>query len=981
MYLCLLLGNNVIQQGGEMLNNVESNIQGGVSTVVNEVRNLGNNNLVRNAQENIQQGIEITTNTISQGTHNVIGSINSESQPLLGTLNKNIDEGARLYGTGVNKISDAFGSIQTPFSNLAHAKINDFTEFCHSQEFRQFTNLSFENVGDAYTMSKVALATIAIQVIGYFKWAFDFVKFDIFRDFFQILSLFLHSIPDLLPDSFLKFWGGVASAIAISFNYIRTTPLVWFWLTLVLVWISFLILKKKTQGDPDLITDGHEVRKWKKRSKTERYLAQILLTIIISLYLPVSKNCIEVISCYGDNNTFKKVFAKKGGCWKASHATHAVFSIFTMLLVTFYVPYWGYKLIKKNKPKPIEYDEEGIYKEYTDQDYQSDLDNDKCPYKFLYKGYERKWAFYKVIIMFIKFALIIPTVLISQKLAQVSITMSILFIFACLSFITAPFISKNDDRMDQSARLTTLITIVVSFCLVIFSKKEKSHYERYLSIGLNVVHGLNILILGFYTLLSLSIFQKKWKNLTGRIDFSKEDLEYDLQRERKLRIWHPFWEGLFRSDPKYENIVKRLNKEKLIVAQLGVSAYQNGLVPISRDAMLDRMFAQKFLEGVDVYWDGVDPKTNQVESETCFGKMWIDPFPFRATMVYDDADPVVLEDDDFYNLCRLNKTQDIINRRSVRINLRALHGQTVYFYHTETHTKSVGKGANKKTVRIEFTFKYGVFKVKANKDLPWAPGFHCAITYKDGEGTYQGKTYSRETTTIGNAEIGITPSFYMSDKLKRLIENEDNFNLIQQNLPNYLEELQAYRDELIYKRLRKQETLSWGFWYFVFNNDRIPRQYLEKYLEDFEVNEHLLTIIEDHREGLDYIYGKLRFYDSHPACSYWYCFWDDLWSNNYMMKRFKSNEQLFSPRFSSCLCYRPMNRVDLEQILDEHNLKGKISKKILNKLYEMMEIYSDGDSQISKYQIPIPGNQFYEFKEVTFENFKEQIIELSGEVL
>ncbi|KAJ3437135.1 g protein-coupled receptor-related [Anaeramoeba flamelloides] len=973
-------GMNMVGQGMNTVKNTGQQVLQGTQnlgqTVGTGIKTGGqqvlNSNVVQNAGNNIQSGI----NNVGTGAK-VVGKGLSTGVGIVGTGMGVVGTGIQ---TGIKNVSSSFDTTSLEISQFAHATFNDFSGFFQSENFQDAVKIDFSDVGDAYTMTKSNLIFLTLQLAGVAKWAFDFVKFDIFRDFFQIVALFLNSIATIIPKSFINFWGRIASAVAVSFKYIKTTPLLWFWLTFVFVWISLILLKRKSQSDPDKLRDGHEVRIWEDRSKTERFSAQIFLTILISLYLPISRNCLEIITCYGKENDYIDEFEKRGGCWGTTHLIHAFFAALTMIGVTFYVPWLAYKLIKKNKPIPIEFDDEGNEKVYTDKDYESDLDKDKCPYKFLYKGYERKWAFYKVIVMVIKLLLIIPAVLLLNQVASITVTMVILFIFAILSFVTAPFIKNADDHIDQSARITTLFTVVVAFVLAVMSSKQRDNSEDDLGFALSIAHWANIGIMVFLTLLTLGWFKKKWKNMTGRLDFS-DDLDYDLKRERKFRIWHPFWEGLFHSDPKYENILQRLHVEKKIAAQFGVESYQEGLIPVSKEAMLERMFAQKYLEGVDVYWDGMDPNTLRVDSKTCFGKMWIDPFPFKAIIVYDDANPVVLEDEDILTMCRMNRDPEIVAKRDIRMQLRALNGQQVFFKHTETHTKSVGSGNNKKSARVEFTFNYGKLKIKANQKLTCSAGFKVSIHYKDGEGTYQGKTFRNETATIGHSTIGILDDFVLTDELKRLLQHDENARLIEENLPTVKEEYQSYRDGLLEQRLSQTEILSWGFWFFVYNNDCLQRDYLEDYLVNFEIDEHVSQIPEEHENGLNYIYGKLQFYDSHPACSYWYCFWDDLWSHNHWMKKFKGHEEFLSPRYPTCICYRPLNKEDLEDELKEHGLKKKIKKKIIKKLYEMIDFYSEEDrSEFISHQMITPGTDYVEFQEFTYEKLGGEVQTMGADI-
>jgi len=135
-----------------------------------------------------------------------------------------------------------------------------------------------------------------------------------------------------------------------------------------------------------------------------------------------------------------------------------------------FVPVFTYRKIKQNIPVGSTldpntfYDEDGRPQPYTDAMFNEDVMKDprqvKCPYRFLYKGYERKWCWYKVIVMVIKLALCLPIIfLFKYPVAQSLVTLAILLLYSVLSFLASPFISRTSDIMDTSGRITTFLTV------------------------------------------------------------------------------------------------------------------------------------------------------------------------------------------------------------------------------------------------------------------------------------------------------------------------------------------------------------------------------------------------------------------------------------------------------------------------------------------------------------------------------------------
>ncbi len=105
----------------------------------------------------------------------------------------------------------------------------------------------------------------------------------------------------------------------------------------------------------------------------------------------------------------------------------------------------------------IRFDEDGEPKPYTDAMYQNDIEfksnQVNCPYRFLYKGYERRWAYYKVLVMFFKFLLCLPVVILSKQPVQQTIaTLVLLTIMTIFAACTAPYTNPMSDKMEISGR-------------------------------------------------------------------------------------------------------------------------------------------------------------------------------------------------------------------------------------------------------------------------------------------------------------------------------------------------------------------------------------------------------------------------------------------------------------------------------------------------------------------------------------------------
>jgi hypothetical protein len=110
--------------------------------------------------------------------------------------------------------------------------------------------------------------------------------------------------------------------------------------------------------------------------------------------------------------------------------------------------------------------------------------------------------------------------------------------------------SKWADRQDTSGRITNFLTVTFAFFGSIA-------YSASTALGalVNAVNVLNALIMLGCILMSMRSVQNIIKNFTGRLDFSNTVLGtigpaaaivggWDLTKECKHRIWHPFWDDL-----------------------------------------------------------------------------------------------------------------------------------------------------------------------------------------------------------------------------------------------------------------------------------------------------------------------------------------------------------------------------------------------------------------------------------------------------
>ena len=150
-------------------------------------------------------------------------------------------------------------------------------------------------------------------------------------------------------------------------------------------------------------------------------------------------------------------------------------------------------------------------------------------------------------------------------------------------------------------------------------------------------------------------------------------------------------------------------------------------------------------------------------------------------------------------------------------------------------------------------------------------------------------------------------------------------------------------------------VLGDGFWYFVYNDYKLDRPTLERYLSTQESNPVLKSIPIEHAAGLDYLYKRLSIIALSEAQLVWYVFWDDFFYQNKDMTILQDKLHLFDPSKATSVPYRPMAREDLEIQLRKLNLwrngddtslcyrfcpllcKQYFTRSILDALYQRMD--------------------------------------------
>jgi len=848
----------------------------------------------------------------------------------------------------------------------------------------------------------------------------DLLKGEIFRDSFQALGLFFsQAIRD--TGRFVKLardWmGRLANVVALDFfEVVRSEVFQQITIGISVALALFMIVsfawlaKKALKANPDSLREGHETKSWKQRkaeSAREVRIMGLILTVGTTAYLPISRVAVEILVC-GDSfkATLQSLSAVGGGLFiqdgKCSSSLMG-FAMVALLLFSLPFPIAVAYAIWRNKPRgslenpDVTHDEDGVEVPFDDKRYLERCENDpnqiSCPYNSLYRGLERRWAFYKVAVMVHKFLMAIVAVTLATSLDKKNTPQAVAMLvfqvaFSCVSFYATPFVDPNNDKMDACGRISAITTAICTLVLALTYKPvgnseagnvSGSNVEDAIGLILNIAMAINAVVMVSFVVYSIT--KNFWKNLLGRFEFGNTVLNtqgpaeriipsWDLDLEVKHRVWHAFWDSfiLNRCEQEVAERMLELKDETRSFGLEKIRAHWEGAQDTAISAA--RLETRSDWEGVDLFWDdGTKTLDGHLDSKTFFGKLYVSDYPFHIRVIYDDSTDVTFlwENKDIMGFIELQKRDDIVARRGVRQNLRALaeDGSDFKLPFSRVEMKRVADGTrtttdsegNKKTETVYSTipvtmyYTNGSAFLKTNNDeLPMQAGFECGMEYKDGYGqgvaprTGQTKHFSNEHATMGPDHVGVGDGTFTPNRRTEEVF-EASQHLLDGALPALLKRHQKYRDDLMREQEEASQILGDGFWFFVYNRPTLSLAHLEHYLSNCEKNAELREMVNQHSEGLQFLYKRLNYCQAHPAFALWYVFWADFWENNRKTSALQGLEARLSPSSPNSIAYLPLPREQLEVSLSEWGLLGGRSciKRLINgptldALYDRMDL-------------------------------------------
>ncbi|OHS99263.1 hypothetical protein TRFO_08517 [Tritrichomonas foetus] len=809
---------------------------------------------------------------------------------------------------------------------LGGVNLGGFGEVCRNNDLQGLVS-SFDGgaLGEASATLDKAFSTLKDA----FKVAFDFIKFDVFTNFFQQIGLWLNNMG--FPQFFERCFQKIMSFVSLLWAFVLSiTELQMFYIWGILATVIFTIWLIQKIFDPEIEIKGPNTFGWQERGTIWNLLTRGIVTALTFLYLPAMTSAFNVLLC-----SKNLLIPYEMTCYEGVHWGHMAAAFFVFIYIGLILPATIYNVINKYQPVPQMFDEHGNeLKEGFDREkmliqYRMLLERDTCPYKFLYQGYEYGRSVYKVVTLVVKMLLVIPVnPLVTSGIASVSMSLVIVFVYAVMSTIMKPFILDQDDWIDIAARVTAVLTLIVQ--ILIACKVIDDIISGYILVAINII---NLIIMLAIFLGNVGFIKNFFRHHFGDLEFTPGKV-YHYSTDRKARIWQRFWRGLLSKYGTLQPAYERLCEMENIVMTEGRTQYKEGLNPSDEKIKQARRLCRE-LEGTDIYYRCQAPLS-------CYwGRMYIQPFPFRIVIVYDyDKHRVTIGDKEILDFVAQNKDPEIMKARKMRQALRCLNGEYVTFEYSQE--MKVKRGiCSTEIVRVNFTS--GKLKVKALANDMFCEGFEVSISFRDGQGQFDdGTPFQDQKCKIGHDELGLTKDFSMSDPLQRLFSDPGNRRKVIDKWNDFLERCMFYRHDLEEERQDEEQDASWSFWYMVFDNDFIPFNHLCSYLDTFETNDELKKTTTLYRGEFDALYSRLKYFDSHPAISYWYCFWDDVAVRNTILKKIEAHPELFDLSNKNAIIYHPMPMDELKKVLEKAGLRtrggrGLFNNKILNDLYANLD--------------------------------------------
>jgi len=364
------------------------------------------------------------------------------------------------------------------------------------------------------------------------------------------------------------------------------------------------------------------------------------------------------------------------------------------------------------------------------------------------------------------------------------------------------------------------------------------------------------------------------------------------------------------------------------------------------------------------------------------------PYPFCAVFLSDDCDeatalfsvaPVIAGKtfdaekgkERLNELVARNEDPEIQRRKEVRLKLRALVGSLCHWPIQKYKSKTISRQVERqdadgntttetetKSVNVLFSFNDGTFGIQRDdteamwQDVNVTRGFGSNLHYRDGTGSHTedgwGTTnWTNEPITVFGDDFGLNHQFEETEMFQRFMGQNYHDDVHEPKKEQVIADFARYSNHYRETFMKREQVLSYAFWYYIYNNDSVEREHLMEFLK-LEQNERLKALAEDgqYLESVSMVFDKLNFFNTDKRHSVWFIFWHDLWMNNMFMPPFVENEDFLSPFKASSICYQYQeNKEELVKQLEEKGVcfkasgfrKGWVNAELIDLLFGKMD--------------------------------------------
>ncbi|KAI0032741.1 hypothetical protein K488DRAFT_78307 [Vararia minispora EC-137] len=600
-----------------------------------------------------------------------------------------------------------------------------------------------------------------------------------------------------------------------------------------------------------------------------------------------------------------------------------------------------------------------------DLDYQRVLDRDLNPLSFIYHSFRRGWATYESIYLLAKLSalLIIAVIDPNNCLFRTLPSQTVMLIRQCtllagtvvfftMQCLFTPFLDPLGNASEWMSRFNYVLTSIISLLVVLGIPGKDIIGGPVLYVVYIVTYGFTV----YFTVIDWSWVQ----NLVKRIDIFSPRIDLTPSSPHlRRRIWQESVSTLILTDtdcripreqamrfikgsdleyPPYlleflgspgERHVENLE----ILREIGSYAYSRASSLASGPDFewfrgLVREIQESYV-GPDSYWH--DPAATVVPGRTrFFGNAWLLPFPPTLVIKYDDGGQAVLRDlADLQLYVTQNSGSDVRRRREIRLALRALDGQEVFWPHRHVQNSysrwwCCGSRYQAKSV---ISYQVGRLSIKRKGYALWdgmkiGSGFDITIKYARG-------------VVCSSSIFGLNDHYDLTEHLARFFSL--NRQTIAQRLPEITTKLKEYRIHFAREFRDKASVLSYAFLTQVYDRPRHPIDLVKDVLKT-EKDLRVRQLLAGSDRVFEITYDRLSAVSMSEVAVWWYIFWDDFWRRNHdAIKALRLHSTEFDPHYPSSIAYTPLPRAALEAFLTQRGLLNArsdfIHSGLLNKIY------------------------------------------------